>query len=78
MTRFLKVFTVVKNLEEVKIFLKNSSFWKVRSLRPDLNGALFAQRSEAKKRERKAEKGAQIILFKYLIFAKKLEHPKWN
>ena len=27
-------------------------------LRPDLSGALFAQRSGAKKRERRAEKGA--------------------
>ena len=30
--------------------------------RPDLSGALFAQRSEAKKRERRAEKSPKITL----------------
>jgi hypothetical protein len=29
-------------------------------MRPGLNGALFAERSEAKKREWKTEKGARI------------------
>ena len=35
-------------------------FWNLRTLQPDLNEALFAKRSGAKKREWKAEMSAQI------------------
>jgi len=38
-------------------------FLKKTALRPELSGALFAERSEAKKRERSADKVARKILY---------------
>ena len=38
----------------------------MRNLRPDLSGALFEERSGTKKRERRADEGAQRINSKYI------------
>ena len=44
----------------------------MRNLRPDLSGALFAERSGTKKRERRADEGAQRINSKYTYRNSKL------
>ena len=44
----------------------------MRNLRPDLSGALFVERSGTKKRERRADEGAQRINLKYISRNSKL------
>ncbi len=71
---------IISNLDQLHLPKKKLLFWVIRkyeqtpNLRPGLSEALFAQRSGAKKRERKTDKGAQINNeinpFKNLIFAK--------